>query len=77
VGRFPRSVLDNGWAMSNIGVVDDTLTTREAADRLGVPLSTFHNFIRKGRIEPARKLSGRTGTYLFHPAAVDALRQAS
>jgi excisionase family DNA binding protein len=70
-------VLDNGWALSNIGAVDDTLTTREAADRIGVPLSTFHHLIRNKRITPARKLPGRTGSYLFKPADVDALRQAS
>jgi excisionase family DNA binding protein len=54
--------------------VTETLTTREAAERVGVPISTFHNWVSAGRIAPVKQLPGTRGAYLFAPEAVEALR---
>lgn len=47
--------------------------TTEAADRLGVDRSTLVLWVQLGKVQPAMKLPGRTGAYLFDPAAVSAL----
>ena len=54
-------------AMANV------LTSREAADRCGVPLRTWHNWVLAGRIDPIRKLAGQRGALLFDEADVNAL----
>lgn len=49
---------------------DELLTARELSNQSGVPLSTLNRWVREGRIQPARKLPGRTGAYLFPLDAV-------
>jgi excisionase family DNA binding protein len=47
------------------------LTSRQAAERLGVDLRTVHRMAGAGRLPPAGKLPGRTGAYLFDVAVID------
>jgi hypothetical protein len=60
----------------------ETITTREAAERIGarlgrrVPISTLHVWIADSRLRPVRKLGGRTGAYLFDAAKVDEFADA-
>jgi predicted site-specific integrase-resolvase len=44
---------------------DELITARELSERSGTPLSTLNRWVREGRIEPALKLPGKTGAYLF------------
>jgi hypothetical protein len=58
----------------------DLLTASEAADRLGMPLRTFHRHVALGNVEHAQKLPGLRGAYLFNPDAIEAFaasREAS
>lgn len=48
------------------------LSTREAADRLGVSRYALYRMIDAGRLNPV-KLPGQTGAYVFDPQAIDAL----
>lgn len=49
----------------------DIITTAEAAHRLGLPVRTLTRWARVGRIEPAAKLPGLRGAYLFDAAEVE------
>lgn len=51
--------------------IADLLTTTQAAERRGVSVRTIHRAVADGRLEPAAKIPGSTGTYLFDPAVVD------
>lgn len=53
----------------------DLITTAQAADRLGVSLRTFHRLHAADEIQHVAKLPGKTGSYLFNPAAVDKLAE--
>lgn len=56
------------------------LTTAEVAQRLGVDVRTVHRMVASGRLTPVQKLPGRTGSYVFSAAAVEAVapeREAS
>jgi len=50
------------------------LTSREAAERLGVSISTLHLLSQLGEITPAIKAPGLRGAKWFSPADVDALK---
>lgn len=52
----------------------ETLTTREAAERIGVPVSTLHNWVTAQRITPIKRLPGQRGALLFALEDVDRLR---
>ena len=52
----------------------DLISTTEAADLLGLERSTVIRWIRERRIEPAMKISGLTGAYLFRRSDVEAMR---
>lgn len=52
----------------------DLIGTAEAAETIGVERSTLSHWIAKGRIAPALKLPGRTGSMLFTPAEVERVR---
>jgi excisionase family DNA binding protein len=57
---------------------DDLVTTIEACDILGgLDRSTLVRWIHAGRIEPARKLPGKTGSYLLRRADVENLRKSA
>jgi excisionase family DNA binding protein len=47
------------------------LTTRQAAERLGVDRGTVSRAAAAGRLPAAGKLPGRTGAYLFDAAVID------
>jgi excisionase family DNA binding protein len=49
------------------------ITTRQAAERLAVDVSTVYRFAERGLLEPALRLDNRQ--MLFDPAAVEALRK--
>lgn len=52
---------------------DDLITTVDVANALGVHVRTVHRMVSAGRLEPAVKVPGMRGAYLFHRADVDAL----
>jgi excisionase family DNA binding protein len=54
---------------------DDLYTTAEVAARLGVSVKTVTRWAVTGRLDPATKLPGTTGAYLFRPADVARLEQ--
>lgn len=41
------------------------MTTREAADRLGVSTSQVTRLVKRGEIEPAIQAPGKRGAFLF------------
>lgn len=49
------------------------LSTRDVAQRLRVSVPTVTRLAREGGLEPAMKLDGPRGAYLFHPDVVEAL----
>ncbi|QXU55215.1 helix-turn-helix domain-containing protein [Rhodococcus sp. LW-XY12] len=53
--------------------VTDVIGAKEAEQMLGVPTSTFHRWIRTGRIVPAGRLTGRRGAYLFNRSEIEQL----
>lgn len=55
----------------------ELVTTAEVADRLGCDVRTVHRMVRTGRLTPVQKLPGRTGSYVFSPADIDALAAAT
>lgn len=48
------------------------LTTAEAAERLGVSVTTLNRWANTGAIEVAVQAPGRTGTRLYDEAVIDA-----
>lgn len=52
----------------------ETVTSREAADRIGISLSTFHNWLTAGRVKAAKQLPGARGAYLFEVAEIERVR---
>lgn len=57
---------------------DDLITTNEACDLLGgIDRSTLVRWIQSGRIAPAHKLPGKTGSYLLRRADVEGLRKSA
>lgn len=54
-------------------MASDLLPTKDVAERLHVPLSTFHGWVDAGRITPALKAPGLRGALFFRPADVDKL----
>ena len=47
------------------------LTANEAAERAGVTRRTITRWVAAGRLTPAAKLPGETGSLLFRPDDVD------
>lgn len=52
----------------------EMLTTREAADALGVDRRRVLYLVRHGHMSPARKLHGVKGALLFAPSEVERVR---
>lgn len=61
--------------MSNVSRMQasDTMTTAEAAARLGRTTRTIARMAEDGRLKPAKKLAGLRGDYLFWTADVERL----
>lgn len=57
--------------------VQDLLTTRQAADRLGVNVSTISRWVLAGRLSPALRGDGQTGGMWFRAADIDGMREAA
>ena len=53
--------------MESIGLI----TVREAAERLGIAVSTVHKRISTGQYPVAFKVDGKTGAYLLDPKEID------
>ena len=53
----------------------NVLTSREAAERCGIPLRTWHNWVLAGHIDPVRKLDGIRGALLFDADEVERLAE--
>lgn len=53
--------------------MDATLTTREAAERLGVTVRSFHWLATKHRLDPARSLPGIRGAKFWKRSDIDRL----
>lgn len=49
------------------------MATAEAAERLGVSVSTLHRWRETGRLPAIQKLGGETGAYVFLAADVETL----
>lgn len=54
----------------------DLLTSAEVCDRLEINRSTLTRWVAAGRIEPATKMPGLRGGFLFEQAEVERLEQA-
>lgn len=48
-----------------------TLTTRKAAERLGITVRQMHTLIARGDLEPAGRLDPPTGTYFFNASDIE------
>lgn len=55
-----------------VEVAHDLIGTSEAARRLRVERSTLLRWVQLGRLTPALKLPGQTGSMLFDPDYIDA-----
>lgn len=51
----------------------DLITTAEVAEILGKSVPTVNRWAAEGRLQPAQKLPGQRGAYLFRRADVEAL----
>lgn len=51
----------------------DLLTSRQAAERLGVSVATLTRWVRAGKITPASQVPHYRGALFFDPADVKAL----
>lgn len=50
------------------------LGTKEASDILGLGPSTLSRWVQIGKITPAGKLAGKTGSYVFTREQIEAYR---
>ena len=50
--------------------------SRQAAERLGLPTSTFYKRVKDGAIPFTVKMPGKTAAYLFDPDVIDQIEQA-
>ena len=59
------------------GQTPNLWTSAQVCDHLGIDRSTLSRWAKAGRITPAVKLPGLRGPRLFHPADVEALKEAA
>jgi excisionase family DNA binding protein len=57
-----------------MSVKPDLIGTVEAAEILGVERSTLSRWVKEGEIEPAMRLPGKVGAYLFRRAYIRSRR---
>lgn len=53
---------------------DELVTSAAVCTELGIDRSTLTRWVQAGRIEPATKLPGLRGAYLFTRAEIDRLK---
>lgn len=58
-------------------VIEDLITSAEAAELLGLDRSGIIRRIQSGQLKPAKTLPGRTGSHLFSRADVLALSSSA
>lgn len=51
----------------------DPISTAEAAQRLGVDVSTISRWVASGRLKPMWRLPKKTGAMVFDPKEIDRL----
>lgn len=54
---------------------EDLFTVKEAAERLGISRATVLRLVADRKLEPAHKIEGITGPYLFTAAQLDAFTE--
>lgn len=54
------------------GDEDELLTTSQVAELTGWSITSINRWAKEGDLPPAHKLPGRTGSYLFRSATVQA-----
>lgn len=52
----------------------ETLTSRQAAERLGVNVQKFHRLVAAKDIQPALRAPGKRGAAFWDPADIERLR---
>ena len=57
--------------------METLLTTREAAEVLGVAPQTIARWVETGRLSPALRAPGLRGSMFFRPGDVDALKESA
>ena len=57
--------------------VETLLTTREAANRLGVSVQTISRWVSEGKLRPALKAPGIRGPLFFKADEVDGLGESA
>lgn len=50
------------------------ISSKEAAERLGMDRSHFNTLVRNGFVPVAQRMAGTTGAYLFHASAIEDLK---
>ena len=58
-------------------MITEPLTSAQVCDELGIDRSTLSRWVVAGRIEPATKLPGLRGAYLFERAEVERVKVAA
>lgn len=53
----------------------ESLTSRQAADNLGVNPQKFHRLVATYQVEPLLKAKGIRGVRFWHPLDIEALRR--
>lgn len=63
--------------MNPKGVIPSLCSVTEAAEILGLPLSTAQRWARNGRLPIVGKLQGQTGSYVCDRDEVEAMKSAA
>jgi hypothetical protein len=53
--------------------MQEIITTAQAARMLGRSVATVNRMVALGQIQPAKKLPGKTGAYLFEAREIERL----
>lgn len=72
-GLTPRLKTDMLCRMNNAGVVPPLCSVVDAAELLGIPLSTAQRWARTGRLPVITKLSGSKGAYVLDRDEIESL----
>ncbi len=49
----------------------DLIGTTEAAEVIGIERSTISRWVKDGALNPAHRMTGQTGAFLFHRSEVE------
>lgn len=59
--------------LSDMSNVSTHVTTRVAAERLGISVRTVNRWVELGKLKPAYEVSGKGGFRVFDVADIDAI----